>query len=493
MSTTVSKRQMNMLSTSIRHPRFIPMNVTNKKSFKLLICTVGLCTLSACGWVDSTGAQTLEIVSTEGLRNAQPLTITENTAVTAQLLGEGSNLQNWIWTAENKNEIDRCAGIDGFDTNFAVSSLAEACASQADCSIGISESVSMGNTQFSVTMPTLQAPVAISYDVSTTREDGATVSRQQLLCGVSVNEAPQALDDSYVGRHASVLVVNASDADNLLSNDVDDVDFRNSPLQVITTPVREPLYASQFSLDSNGGFTYEVSQNAPVNSSGITEDSFAYAITDGIHTVSANVIVKIIGTNEAPEQLQQIPDLLFTAADGVSDAHIRQLDLSVNFRDPDGDKLFFQSDDIDSTFGLTLSTQGILVADASILDVNQWRATIQVSDGVENISSSFVVTIRLPDAIKHTGGNAIPTVTDIRNSSFTDTVNYDVSPFFTDIDKDDQLTFTARGLPAGIQIRADGVIEGDVDASNRGRVFVRVTAEDGYGGSVTDGFNLTLN
>ena len=68
-----------------------------------------------------------------------------------------------------------------------------------------------------------------------------------------------------------------------------------------------------------------------------------------------------------------------------------------------------------------------------------------------------------------------------------------MSPFFSDKDAEDLLTYTAINLPAGLQIRADGVIEGEVNASNQGRWFIVVTADDGYGGTVNDGFLLVLN
>lgn len=333
----------------------------------------------------------------------------------------------------------------------------------------------------------------MSYDLSTMRKDGDILTRRQLLCGVSINEAPQAFDDSYIVQRNTVLVVDAENSDNLLSNDQDDTDFRNLQLKVVITPVKAPLYAAQFSLDSQGGFIYQTSSDAPINGSGYTEDSFLYAITDGMHTVTARAFIKTFETNEGPEQLQRIPDIVFIAADSVNDSQVSQMDLSAYFWDPDGDSLTFQSSDFQSTLGLTLSTEGILTADASILDVNQWRATVQANDGVESTESSFVVTVRIPDTLKIPGGNRQPTVTDIKNKRFTGVFRYDISTFFTDLDKDDQLTFTARDLPIGIQIRADGVIEGTADASNQGRSLVQVTAEDGYGGSVTDSFNLRLN
>lgn len=469
------------------------MTTTTRKSVQLLACTIGLCTLSACGWVDSTGAQVNENPTTAVLRNAQPLVMTESTALTAELIGEGSSLKAWTWTADNKNEIYRCTGIDGFDLDNAVTTLSEACTTPTECSVSISESDSISGTQFTLTLPELKSPLALSYSVSTVRDDGAMVSRQQLLCGISINEAPMAMDDSYIVRQNNVLVVDAESADSLLSNDTDDTDFRNAQLQVILEPVTAPQHAAVFTIDTRGGFTYQAMNDAPVNSSGYTQDSFSYAVTDGIHIVNATVDIKIVNTNEPPVQLQQIPDAVFTAANGIDDSHIRQIDLSQYFTDADGDPLSYQSSDVDSTIGLSLSAQGILLADASILDVRQWRATVQVNDGIESAEGTFVITIRLPDTIKHTGTNAQPGVTDIKNRRFTGTFSYNVSRFFVDPDRDDQLTFTARGLPVGIQIRADGVIEGSADASNLGTAFIQVTAEDGYGGTVSDGFNLILD
>lgn len=469
------------------------MTANTRRSIQLLACSISLYTLSACGWVDSTGAQVSGVATSVALQSTQPLAISENTIVVTKLLGEDATLRDWSWTADNKNEIYRCTGIDGFDIDHAVTSITDACTSQSDCSLAISESTAETGTQFTIKVPELKSPLAVSYSLSTMKEDGATVTRQQLLCAVSINEAPQAINDSYVARRNTTLIVDAAGSDNLLSNDLDDTDFRNSQLQIVVTPVTAPLYASLFNLDAEGGFIYQPLADAPVSSSGYTEDSFVYAVTDGIHTVNATVSIRTIDTNAVPEQLQQIPDVVFTAANGIDESHLRQLNLSQYFWDPDGGTLTFLSSNFNSTVGLTLSKEGILKADASILDVNQWRATVEASDGVESTEGTFVVTVRIPDTIKLTSANKQPTVTDIRNTSYTGVFSYDVSTFFTDLDMDDQLTFTARGLPVGIQIRADGAIEGTVNASNRGRSFVQVTAEDGYGGSVTDGFNLTLN
>jgi hypothetical protein len=469
------------------------MSAVSRKSIQQLACSIGLATLSGCGWVDSTGTQVNELTVSNELRNAEPLTVIENTSVTAKLMGEGATLENWTWSLETKNEISRCTGINGFDIDHAVTSLSDACTTSSDCSLPITESSSMSGTQFVIKMPELKTPVAMSYRLSTTADDGTTVTREQLLCGVSINEAPQAFDDSYTVKRNHTLIVDAGDSDSLLSNDRDDTDFRNKQLQVVITPVEAPRYAALFNLDSYGGFVYQASPDAPLNGSGYTQDSFVYAVTDGIHTVSTEVIIKTFDENDKPERLQQVPDVVFIASNGLDDSHVRYLDLSQYFSDSDGDNLTFFSTDFDSTQGLSLSANGVLTADASLLDIGQWRVSLIASDGIEIAEGSFVVTVRVPEVIKLADENSEPTVTDIMNKRFTDVFGYDVSPFFTDLDSDDQLTYTARGLPSGVQIRADGVIEGTVNASNQGRSFVQVTATDGYGGSVTDGFNLILN
>ncbi len=469
------------------------MKMQPNTPIKLVVCAVAISSLSACGWVDSTGTQVADFTGTAGLRNAQPIVVTEETTVEASLIGEGSTLDNWNWTLEDTDARSSCHGMNGFDENFAETSLADACADSGTCAINIEEINSESGTQFSINMPTLKAPVALSYSLTATRDDGATVRREQVLCGVSVNEAPVAENDAYTVRINSTKIVSGADTDNLLNNDSDDNDIRNSALRVITTPVTRPLYASQFQLESDGGFTYVVSPTAPLNDNGFLDDTFTYAVTDGLHTVEAQASIKIIDTNEPPVQLLQLPDVVLTSDNGLDDSHKRTLNIAQYFVDPDGDELTFSSDELPPTALVALTTEGFLNSDASTKDVKQQRILINATDGKESVSGGFVLTVRLPDSLKDTENNATPTVTDIKNRAFSGEFTYDVSPFFSDKDADDLLTYTAINLPAGLQIRADGIIEGEVDASNQGRWFIVVTADDGYGGTVDDGFLLTLN
>jgi len=101
------------------------MNIPTKKAFRFLLVSASAITLSACGWVDSTGTQgttfvvDTPVVSGGALRNAQPLAVTENTAVSVSLAGEGSQLDNWLWNNDSADESNRCISINGFDISHA--------------------------------------------------------------------------------------------------------------------------------------------------------------------------------------------------------------------------------------------------------------------------------------------------------------------------------------------------------------------------------------
>ena len=87
--------------------------------------------------------------------------------------------------------------------------------------------------------------------------------------------------------------------------------------------------------------------------------------------------------------------------------------------------------------------------------------------------------------------NNPPIVDDINNLVVDSAFDYDVSVFFADPDGD-EMTFTAISLPPGLTISTSGVITGVVLAANTGPHFIQVTADDGKGGMVTDGFLLTI-
>ena len=102
-----------------------------------------------------------------------------------------------------------------------------------------------------------------------------------------------------------------------------------------------------------------------------------------------------------------------------------------------------------------------------------------------------------------TGSNDAPessTIAD-QNDSDAQEVSVDVSDSFSDPDSTDDLTYTAEGLPEGLEIEPDtGVISGTVDGSasqggpdSDGIYSVTITAEDNNGETTSQTFTWTVD
>ncbi len=466
-------------------------------SVSRLVCVFLLLAASGCSWVDSTGAQSpavgSSVTAASTFRNAEPVAILEETSFTGALEGEGAELTNWNWILEDTDVNAQCNSINGFDTNLSANELSSACSNANECTVAIDESSGDGATRFTLQMPTLSAPVALSYQLSTTREDGTLLTRQQLVCGLSMNEAPLANDDEYLSPANELRIVNAQDADSLLRNDQDDNDVRNQPLRVLTTPVTSPLYAQQFALDSEGGFIYQPIENLPESDTGFVEDSFVYAVTDGLHTVNATALIRIIDGNRGPEIFLQLPDVTIQASSPGNTVAPEQINLSQHFFDPDVDALSFaiSPNALPADSQIATIQNQLLSLQASEDEVGEWLIEIVATDGLEFSSDTFTLTVLSGLEDVDDKDNREPSVTDIRNRIVRNTFSYDVSGFFTDAD-DDVLSFTAAGLPRNIVISESGVITGTSSNSNQGTWFIQVTADDNRGGSVTDGFLLVI-
>jgi len=459
-----------------------------------LILGANLPFLVACNWVDSTGTQGEPITpinasAISGLRNAQPLALQEELPLTTTLVGQGAGLENWTWSPEQVDIRSSCENIEGFDKQLAVTSLADACANTQECTIAFVESASDNSTQFTIRLPQLYAPVAISYTLSTATEDGGMLTRQQPLCGISVNEAPLATDDNYIALRDERRLVNANDPDSLLANDTDDIDIRNQALQVNPTPVQMPRYASEFSLGTDGSFIYQASEDAPQSEQGYIEDSFVYSISDGLHAVDATAVIKIVQSNRRPQRRQRIPDLEVLVANRDNQGVLQTFDLAGYFIDPDGDPLRFSIRDelLPASGNITIDSAGLLIAQPGLEDSGQWRLTVVATDGLDSISDTFDLEVLSPEL-----DNLPPTVVDIRNRIVQNTFSYDVSVFFQD-PNGDPLSFFATGLPPGVRLSETGVIEGEATDKNSGVSIIQVTANDYRGGFVTDSFSLLIN
>ncbi len=137
---------------------------------------------------------------------------------------------------------------------------------------------------------------------------------------------------------------------------------------------------------------------------------------------------------------------------------------------------------------VTLSSEGQLRTQVSLDDIGSYRLEIEASDGLDTVSDTF--TLRVVESWRSTR-NHTPDVTDIRNQVVRNRFSYNVSDFFSDID-DDELSFSATGMPEDVFISTSGVISGQASVDNRGKWVIRVTADDGNGGTVSDGFQLQI-
>ncbi|MFK7854093.1 MAG: putative Ig domain-containing protein [Granulosicoccus sp.] len=468
------------------------MRTSFRTSKVTLSLGMALLCLSACDWVDSTGVQgePLSPMSAGALtlRNAQPLTLQEELPATVTIMGQGSDQQNWTWTPEQGDVRASCEAIEGFNSQLAVTRIEEACTNSQECTIAFVEDFNGDTAQFNVRLPQLRGPVALAYTLSTITEEGTLLTREQPLCGISLNEAPLAVDDNYIVLKNQRRIVSAEDPDSLSANDKDDEDIRNQSLRINPVAVQMPSHAAEFSLGEDGSFIYRASADAPINSQGFITDSFVYSTSDGIHDVEATAFITIVDSNRSPVRAQRIPDLEVSVVLDDNEPPT-EFDLSSYFYDPDGDSLHFsiRQDLLPQSGNIAISSAGVLTARPTFEDLGDWRLIVDVTDGLASSSDIFDLEILEPEQ-----DNLPPIAEDIHNRIVQNSFSYDVSVFFSDPDGD-QLSFSATGLPVGVKISKAGLITGEANNANAGISLIWVTANDDRGGSVTDRFALVIN
>lgn len=448
--------------------------------------------LSGCGWVDSTGSQDTSSAATVDpslllLNSNDTFSINENTQNTIVFNGADNRISNWSWELlEGQANTDLCQGINGFDRSIASNSLSQSCADGNNCELSVEEVVLNEVTRFNVTTPHMRSPAALALRFTANTDNGVFVEQRQTLCAIPINNAPVPADDRVSVMRGTVLFVKGDDAQSLLANDTDDIDVRNRALSVDPTPIRAPNFAKRLELYADGGFLYEPLDNAPLSSNGSVSDSFTYAVSDGNETRSATVSIKISNFNTAPMMIDLIPDIAIDLADDDRDLDIAYL--QSYFTDAENDALTFRVVDgsLPRSGNIYLANDGVLEGYATDEDSGLYFVTITVSDSLKSIDASFFLNIVRTDE-----RNRAPSVTDISNKTVQNEFSYDVSVFFDDAD-DDHLYFTAINLPIGLTITPNGVIKGTSSSANRGTSVIRVTAFDGHGGAVDDGFRLRI-
>ncbi len=470
--------------------------MTNVNKFKSSVVLVSI-VLTGCGWVDSTGSQggSNQSEFSTALSNPDEVIVNDGEAFSVQettlrtvVFADSSRLiSSWNWQLqEGAADVEACLAFDGFTPDITLNTLADTCADSNNCAVRIEETVQNGITRFNITPPPMRAPAALAYRFNTLDDNGNAIEKHNTICALSVNEAPDARDDTYTVTRGQFFEIQREDTNNLLANDEDDIDVRNEALRIDPIAVQTPRFAAKFELLSNGGFSYLPNDNAPLTVNGSVSDSFTYSVTDGTHISLATVGIKLVEFNSAPEQLGEIPEIKLVLDEQSGDPLL--LNFNEYFADEQGDALSYRvlPGSLPNSGNIFVTSDGRLFGQASEDDIGEYNATLIVFDGVEETTTTFEFNVEATSV-----PNSAPGVTDINNRVVTGTFSYDVSVFFNDVNND-VLTYTATGLPPGINITRVGVILGTSGIPNRGRWLIRVTADDGNGGAVSDGFRLTI-
>ncbi|MFK8083276.1 MAG: putative Ig domain-containing protein [Granulosicoccus sp.] len=426
------------------------------------------------------------------LQNGEPAALLENTANHVFLNGSPLTAQDWLWQLVEEGDNQSCSGIGGFSMTFSSNSLEQACTSLSQCELRIDKTSDSFNPEYVLALPALHSSVALTYEVSAQRQDGSLITREQVICALAINEAPEAGDDHYKMLAGSERIVRASDRDSLLGNDFDDIDSRNEPLRIDTQLIVEPQFADFFSLQADGGFIYRAAPDTPLNN-GMQTDTFDYSVSDGLHDVVATATISIVTSNSAPQSIGDLPDVQIEVSSILPDVGY-EIDVSTYFSDTDGDNLNYYISTLNFSDNLTISINddGIIAIASTTGEPIDTPAegfiSVIVSDRLADTEADFTLTL------VETGQepNNAPTVVEILNETVQGDFKYDVSSYFSDPDGD-ELLFSSENIPPDVSLSVSGTLSGSSSSQNVGIWFIVVTATDEAGESVSDAFRLIIN
>ncbi|MFK7858755.1 MAG: putative Ig domain-containing protein [Granulosicoccus sp.] len=452
----------------------------NTRKLWLLTTVILSCLIvGGCDWVDSGGSsQAAPVVITEILLDDVPIgegaPVNEQSIARITARHSSAGLERtyaWSEMPLEQGNLPECAEKNGFNTELAARTLAQACTSPSDCSLGfikrepvpgeqtdIEPDVDPAtqeltrDTEFDLRIPTLQASIGVRYALVEEDSSGNVFNSEYSFCLIAINEAPDANDDTFSTLEGTVLNVTLTTV-NLLTNDSDDIDVSNADLSIVPEPLVAPEHAAFFELGNDGSFTYESSL---VDLREDQLDGFEYELTDGVFTSTARVTIRVAATNEAPRILDPIAPLSAVEDDPFS------VDLAPNFRDPEGGNLTFTLSPLAplaTGSGLMLSRAGVLSGTPTTADVGEYELILRVSDGgrVTDAPFTLVVAATSNRAPVFVAGSIEEEVEGPRM------VIMRITPRFSDPDGD-RLTYSMAGdgtLPDGLSInRSTGIISG---------------------------------
>ena len=467
-----------------------------KTKASLYASAAGTCLLlSGCGWVDSAGTSGVPV--TEVFLDDQPvdkaIVLDEKTignlATARNTTASGEQTFSWGSTPLEQGNLAICSDLPDFRADLAAGSLTEACTNPDECSLNFEQLETDDQlAEFNLLVPELRASVGLRYRLTVTGSDGLKNTSDHDFCLIAINEAPLAVNDTFVVLEGTREVFAANEL-NLLSNDSDDDDVGNDGLWVLPEPLEAPQSAEFFELseDGDGSFIYESSL------SGIGADqfdSFVYQLTDGVHVSTATATIRIVAVNQVPELLDDVPELMATEGEEFVE------NLGLYFADPEEAELVFSlalATPLPDDGTLTLSEDGVLSGVPGEGDVGSHVLTLFVSDGGAALETDITLVIEAapvvvensaPEFVEDTVFNQIiPLGRSIRP----------VIPEFIDPDGD-TLSYAIAGtrvLPDGVEIDEETGIVSGIPTEKINVRNLRVEATDPLGETaVSDTFYI---
>ena len=224
-----------------------------------------------------------------------------------------------------------------------------------------------------------------SFVVTVTADDGAGCNTTNDVFNVVVNDVnnpPITVTDTITLAEGGTATITSAGSSNVLSNDSDlDGD------SFIAQTVSNPLYASSFSLQNSGTFTYTH------DGSETTTDSFAYRTFDTEPGNTVTVTIQITPVNDCPTIANPLPD--------------------INVQEDAEDSVFTVSsvfDDVDRVGGIPDNlSYSVTHTGVGIATVTLNVATITI-DYINDQTGSFVVSVTADDGA---GCNTIVDVFDV--------------------------------------------------------------------------------
>lgn len=437
-----------------------------KTSASLYASAAGTCLLlSGCGWVDSAGTQGVPV--TEVFLDDQPvgsaIALNEKTiahiATARNTTALGEQTFSWGSTPLEQGNLASCSDLPDFMADLAAGSLTEACTNADECSLNF-ERVETDDqlAEFNLLAPELKAPVGIRYQLTVTAADGLVSTSEYDFCLIAINEAPLAVNDTFVvleGRRE----VFAADELNLLSNDSDDEDDSNLEFRVLPEPLEAPQSAEFFELseDGDGSFTYESNL---IGLGADQFDSFVYQLSDGVHVSTATATIRIVAVNQVPELLDDVPELLATEGEAFVE------NLGLYFADPEEAELVFSlalATPLPDDGTLTLSEDGVLSGVPGEDDVGSHVLTLIVSDGGAALETDITLVIEAAPVVAENSAPEYVEDTVFNQIILLGRSIRPVIPEFIDPDGD-TLSYAIAGsrvLPDGVEIDEEtGIVSG---------------------------------